>query len=92
MRSPLPLQAVLVPTYLVYSTLYRNVLSESTTYSISMNIGPFDVNIDLFDVIPAVRVDHRVLYFTVNFRDPSTMLLVDGKFCRTSEKFIKWYM
>lgn len=27
-----------------------------------MNVGPFDVNIDLFDVIPAVRVDHRVLY------------------------------
>lgn len=55
-----------------------------------MNIGPFDVNIDLFDVIPAVRLITE--YFTVNFRDPSTMLLVDGKFCRTSEKFIKWYM
>lgn len=89
MRSPLPLQAVLVPTYLVYSTLYRNVSSESTTCSISMNVGPFDVNIDLFDVIPAVRVDHRVLYFTVNFRHPSTMLLVDGKFHRNSEEFIK---
>lgn len=49
-------------TYLVYSTLYRNVSSESTTYSISMNSDPFDVKIDLFDVIPAVRVDHRVLY------------------------------
>lgn len=90
MRSPLPLQAVLVPTYLVYSTLYRNASSESTTYSISMNIGPFDVNIDLFDVIPAVRLITE--YFTVNFRHPSTMLLVDGKFCRNSEEFIKWYM
>lgn len=87
MRSPLPLQAVLVPTYLVYSTLYRNVSSESTTCSISMNVGPFDVNIDLFDVIPAVRVDHRVLYCQLS--DPSAMLLVDGKFCRNSEEFIK---
>lgn len=57
-----------------------------------MNVGPFDVNIDLFDVIPAVRVDYRVLYFTISFRDPSAMLLVDGKFCRNSEEFLKWYM
>lgn len=52
-----------------------------------MNVDPSDVNVDLFDVIPAVRLITE--YFTVNLRHPSTMLLVDGKFHRNSEEFIK---